>query len=80
MIKVRPRCFVMYQFGDYQISVCCYPQQRWDCILGDGFVHLMYKNVTMSISPEDFKNHWVVVEGKRSQIPGQMTVQDLLPR
>lgn len=62
-MKARPRSAVTYMFGGtlYPCCIHCYPQQKWDYVYKGDKVELRYKNMTITITTNDFKRNWLEV-------------------
>lgn len=61
-MKARPKNGVMYRFGTlYQCYIHCRPQQKWDYVYKGNKVELRYKNMTITITTDDFKENWLEV-------------------
>ena len=88
-MKVRPKTTVVYWIssfdGKMKVDIDCHPQQKWDALIFDDRkeVRLTRQNLTVYVTMEDFKEHWVTVEEKKNKdVQGQLTVYDfpeLLP-
>lgn len=68
-MKARTKTYVMYRittfFGDVEVMIHCFPQQKWDVIeQGTNHVRVSRKNITFIIPREDFEKQWKVVEQK----------------
>lgn len=65
MNKARPRIFVMYNiktfFGDAEVWISCYPQQKWEYSVTHNKVTLTRKGISLTIPREDFEKRWKVI-------------------
>ena len=63
----RPKKSIIYNFGMQGIAtIVCYSRSKWLCINCDKYrVVLQNRNVTISLTVKEFKEHWVEWKEKK---------------
>lgn len=65
-MKARPNEAATYTvqtfIGGAEVRISCFPQQIWECRERGRKVTVSRKNISLTITKEEFKKHWKVVE------------------